>query len=82
MSDTIEITTAATLKAWCVPNYAYLVRSDIDESDHDDDRLALSIETAPREVVDALAKQWLNQLYASRGEVSPFTYLSAPPPNQ
>lgn len=66
MADHIIVTAPVTFKRWRAPNFASL----------DKESGGIAVEDLAPQVLDALAQDWLNQLYAKVGRSAP--RLSAP----
>ena len=74
MSDTIEVKTTVSFRAWPIPESAI-----VDFGDADDAQLpSIPLTDLASDVVDALAQRWLDNLYANRGQASPFVIERRP----
>jgi hypothetical protein len=71
MADIVTAAIQASFVAWGVPTYVRQISPD----EGGDGEIATTVEDAPRDVVDALARTFLDQLYAKRGEASPFSFV-------
>jgi hypothetical protein len=67
VSDTIEVKTAVKFRAWDVPASAML---DVG----DEGAFPVPLVELDDDVVDALVRRWLDNLYANRAMAAPFTY--------
>lgn len=78
MSDTVSVVTEVHYAAWATPDIAqqWLQVDGVDA----DPTLSegVPVETLPNAVVDALAAQWLDHLYARLNRAKPF-HLTAQP---
>lgn len=67
MSDTVEVRTTVSFHTLDVPTE---VRIDLGEEGSS----PLPLSELDDDVVDALVRRWLDNLYASRNQDAPFTY--------
>lgn len=63
MSDTLEIVCKVSFKAWKTPNFAPLTGGE-----------SIPVGDLEPHVLDQLAQQWLNHLYAGVGRKPPVIY--------
>lgn len=70
--DTVPVKTEMHARAWDTPDEVQFVAETFDEGN--ETALVIDLEHAPREVIDALAWGWLNNLYARLQARPPFMW--------
>jgi hypothetical protein len=74
MSHAIELKARVRFRPWMVPVCAIVEIGPQPRQEGIKNLPSIPVEELDEEVVDALARRWLDNLYASRKEGSPFTY--------
>jgi hypothetical protein len=74
MSETIEVKAVVRLRAWPVPDCATVEMPPQPRQNGLGPLPTIPVEELDDEAVDALARRWLNSLYAARKEEPPFRY--------
>jgi hypothetical protein len=77
MTDEVKTTMGMTFKAWNAPNFAVLAMPARNKGDGLSSLPSFPVGELAADALDALASQWLDQLYAKVGRPSPFRHLSA-----
>lgn len=74
MSDTVEVKTKVSFRAWEVPTEATVDLPAGERQDGFKPLPTIPLVELDDDVVDALAQRWLANLYANRQRAAPFTY--------
>ena len=72
MSDTVTVRTEMKFKAWVVPKFAALDMPPLPKQEGIHPLPSFPIEELDPAVLDALAQQWLDHLYACCNREPPF----------
>lgn len=72
MTDTVTVTARVTYRAWPVPSHAVLDMPPQPKQAGLTELPKIAVEELDPHVLDALATQWLDHLYASVGRQHPF----------